>query len=290
MGNGDFQEVCRSLRERYSPTAAYLICLDPEVIRRTRETLGDIPLIVPVNMDGAGNELLAAGLKKLGVRIHHIHEDFELDLGILPQARVLLLAAHSARLFGIDDRVLYLVHTTIQGWGFFEGRNLRRNRIGEFLKGRLRTEVLESVLDLALELVREGREGYPVGALFMVGDAEHVMEQSREGIANPFEGHPARTRSIADRRNWKTIKNFAALDGACVLDGEGNIVAAGRYINVGDQWSSFLRGVGGRHSAAMVASRGTKAVAVCASQEGNIIVFMDGEPVYSVHVRGLGRG
>jgi DNA integrity scanning protein DisA with diadenylate cyclase activity len=112
------------------------------------------------------------------------------------------------------------------------------------------------------------------------------MEQSREGIANPFEGHPMRTRSVADRRNWKTIKNFAALDGACVLDADGNIVAAGRYINVGDQWSSFLKGVGGRHSAAMVASRGTRAVAVCAAQEGTITVFMDGEPVYQVRVRG----
>jgi DNA integrity scanning protein DisA with diadenylate cyclase activity len=260
--------------------------MDPEVIRRTRETLGDIPLIVPVNQNGAGNELLAAGLKKLGVKAHHIREDFELDLGILPQARVLLLSAHSSRLFGVDDRVLYLVHTNIQSWGFFEGRNLRRNRLNEFLQGRLRTEVLESVLDLSMELVREGREGYPVGALFTVGDSDKVMENSREGIANPFEGHPLRTRGIGDRRNWKTIKNFAALDGACVVDGEGNIVAAGRYINVGEQWSAFLRGVGGRHSAAMVASAGTKSVAVCASQEGNISVFVDGKPVYSVHVRG----
>jgi DNA integrity scanning protein DisA with diadenylate cyclase activity len=286
MGADDFQDVCRALRERYSPTVAYLLCLDPEVIRQTRDTLGDIPLIVPVNQNGAGNELLAAGLKKLGVKAHGIHEDFELDLGILPQARVLLLAAHSSRLFGVDDRVLFLVHTNIQSWGFFEGRNLRRNRLGEMLQGRLRTEVLESVLDLAVELVREGREGFPVGALFMVGDAEKVMEQSREGIANPFEGHPSRTRNIADRRNWKTIKNFAALDGACVLDAEGGVVAAGRYINVGDQWASFLKGVGGRHSAAMVASRGTRTVAVCASQEGTISVFIDGEPVYSVHVRG----
>jgi len=286
MEGDHFQEVCRALRERYTPTVIYLICMDPEVIRRTRETLGDIPLIVPVNLNGAGNELLAAGLKKLGVKAHHIREDFELDLGILPQARVLLLSAHSSRLFGVDDRVLYLVHTNIQSWGFFEGRNLRRNRLNEFLQGRLRTEVLESVLDLSMELVREGREGYPVGALFTVGDSDKVMENSREGIANPFEGHPLRTRGIGDRRNWKTIKNFAALDGACVVDGEGNIVAAGRYINVGEQWSAFLRGVGGRHSAAMVASAGTKAVAVCASQEGNISVFVDGKPVYSVHVRG----
>jgi len=286
MEGDHFQEVCRALRDRYAPTVAYLLCLDPEVIQRTRETLGDIPLIVPVNMNGAGNELLAAGLKKLGVKAHHIQEDFELDLGILPQARALLLAAHSARLFGVNDRVLYLVHTNLQSWGFFEGRNLRRNRINEFLQGRLRTEVLESVLDLSMELVREGREGYPVGALFTVGDAEKVMESSREGIANPFEGHPVRTRSVGDRRNWKTIKNFAALDGACVVDGEGLIVAAGRYINVGEQWSAFLRGVGGRHSAAMVASAGTKAVSVCASQEGTITVFIDGKPVYSLSVRG----
>ena len=286
MAEDHFQQVCRALRDHYSPTVAYLLCLDPEVIRAVRETLGDIPLIVPVNMNGAGNDMLAAGLKKLGVKAHHIQEDFELDLGILPQARVLLLSAHSARLFGVNDRVLFLVHTNIQSWGFFEGQNLRRNRLNEFLQDRLRTEVLESVLDLSMELVREGREGYPVGALFTVGDSEKVMESSREGIANPFEGHPLRTRGVGDRRNWKTIKNFAALDGACVVDCEGNVVAAGRYINVGEQWSAFLKGVGGRHSAAMVASAGTRTVAVCASQEGNITVFIDGKPVYSVSVRG----
>lgn len=286
MEQEHFTEVCRALRDRLSPTVAYLICLDPEVIRRVREALGELPLIVPVNMNGAGNEMLAAGLKKLGVKAHHIREDFENDLGVLPQARALLLAAHSARLFGVHDRVLFLVSTGIQGWGFFEGRNLRRNRLDDLLQGRLSTEVLESVLDLSMELVHEGREGYPVGALFTVGDSERVMEQSREGIANPFEGHPLRTRGIGDRRNWKTIKNFATLDGACVIDDEGNIVAAGRYINVGENWSAFLKGVGGRHSAAMVASAGSKAVAVCASQEGNITVFIDGKPVYSIGVRG----
>ncbi|MBM4248252.1 MAG: hypothetical protein FJ149_02230 [Euryarchaeota archaeon] len=286
MDEEPFREVCRTLRDRFSPTVAYLICPDPEVIRRVREVLGELPLIVPVNLNGAGNDMLAAGLKKLGVRVHLIHEDFESDLGVLPQARVLLLSAHSARLFGAGDRVLLLVHTGVQGWGFFEGRNLRRNRLGELLQGRLRTEVLESVLDLSMELVREGREGFPVGALFTIGDSGSVMGASREGIANPFEGHPLRTRGIGDRRNWKTIKNFAALDGACVLDDDGNVVAAGRYINVGENWSAFLKGVGGRHSAAMVASAGTRAVAVCASQEGNITVFMDGKPVYSIGVRG----
>jgi len=286
MGEEPFPEVCRALRERYAPTVAYLVCGDPEVIRRTRDALADIPLVVPLNINGVGNELLASGLRKMGVKIHHIDENFELDLGILPQARALLLSAHSARLFTVSDRVLYLVHTNILSWGFFEGKNLRRNRLNDLLQGRLRTEVLEAVLDLATELLREGREGYPAGALFTVGDSDRVMESSREGIANPFEGHPMKLRNIGDRRNWKTIKNFAALDGACIVDADGNVVSAGRYINVGENWSAFLKGVGGRHSAAMVSSAGSRAVAVCASQEGNISVFIDGKPVYSVRVRG----
>jgi DNA integrity scanning protein DisA with diadenylate cyclase activity len=286
MEEDPFPEVCRALREKYAPTVAYLVCGDPEIIRRTREVLGEIPLIVPLNALGAGNELLASGLKRMGVKIHHIEENLETDLGILPQARVLLHTAHSAHLFTVHDRVLYLVHTNIQSWGFFEGKNLRRNKLSELLQGRLRTEVLEAVLDLATELVREGREGYPAGALFIIGDAEKAMEASREGIANPFEGHPMKLRNVGDRRNWKTIKNFAALDGACILDSDGNVVAAGRYINVGENWSAFLKGVGGRHSAAMVASAGTRAVAVCASQEKSISVFIDGKPVFSINVHG----
>ncbi len=66
---------------------------------------------------------------------------------------------------------------------------------------------------------------------------------------------------------------------------EGSVVAAGRYVNVSEHWAAFIQGAGGRHSAAMVATLATEAVAVCASQGGIITVFNEGKPIYSVSVR-----
>ena len=54
--------------------------------------------------------------------------------------------------------------------------------------------VLESVLELALEIAREGREGRRIGTLFTVGKADEVLAASRALILDPLAGHaPART-------------------------------------------------------------------------------------------------
>ena len=286
MAQEAFLEVCEGLREKLRPTVVYLICRDAELISRVQAVFPESALIVPVNTAAQGGELSLQGLKKAGIRCQPIAESFLPDMGVFEQIRSLLLSAHAARLYSVSDRILALVHTDIFSWSFFEGRNLRKNRLDELLGGRVRTEVVEAVLDLATELIREGREGYPVGALFIIGDATEVLRGSREGIANPFEGHPMRMRNVGDRRNWRTIKNFAALDGACIIDQDGNVVAAGRYVNVGDHWAAFLKGMGGRHSAAMVASQIGRSVAVCASQEGSMTLFLDGKAVYTVSVRG----
>ncbi|MEP7334839.1 MAG: hypothetical protein ABI717_03570, partial [Actinomycetota bacterium] len=39
-------------------------------------------------------------------------------------------------------------------------------------------ETLELVVQLAVELAREGREGRKIGTLFVIGDVEAVLEQS----------------------------------------------------------------------------------------------------------------
>src|SRR5262249_38086486 len=54
----------------------------------------------------------------------------------------------------------------------------------------LAPEVFERVLTLATQLAAEGREGRPVGALFVLGDSERVLGQSRGLVLNPFQGHP----------------------------------------------------------------------------------------------------
>ena len=69
--------------------------------------------------------------------------------------------------------------------------------------------VLESALELALEIAREGREGRRIGTLFTVGKADAV----------PLAGYaPARTH-INDPNLRGTMKALAQLDGAFVIGG-----------------------------------------------------------------------
>ena len=51
-------------------------------------------------------------------------------------------------------------------------------------------EVFEQAFSLAVQLSAEGREGRRVGALFVLGDSEQVLAQSRSLVLNPFHGHP----------------------------------------------------------------------------------------------------
>ena len=39
-------------------------------------------------------------------------------------------------------------------------------------------------------------------------------------------------RNVLDKRNWESIKEFAQLDGVFVVDENGIIHAAGRYLDV----------------------------------------------------------
>ena len=48
-------------------------------------------------------------------------------------------------------------------------------------------ETLRAVVDLALEIGREGREGHPVGTMFVVGDTRKVLNMSKFMNFNPFQ-------------------------------------------------------------------------------------------------------
>jgi len=50
-------------------------------------------------------------------------------------------------------------------------------------------EIVESLIELAVEIAREGREGRRIGTLFTLGDEVAVLEKSRSLILNPLEGH-----------------------------------------------------------------------------------------------------
>jgi len=51
-------------------------------------------------------------------------------------------------------------------------------------------DILESLIGLAVEIAREGREGRRGGTLFIVGDENAVLAKSRPLILDPLSGHP----------------------------------------------------------------------------------------------------
>src|SRR5579871_221690 len=79
-----------------------------------------------------------------------------------------------------------------------------------------RREVLNALLELAIEIAREGREGRRIGTLFTLGHADAVLAHSRPLILDPIAGHAPNETSIFDRNLRGTVKELAQLDGAFV--------------------------------------------------------------------------
>ncbi len=149
--------------------------------------------------------------------------------------------------------------------------------------GSVAPEVFERVLTLASQLSVEGREGRPVGTLFVLGDSEKVLAQSRSLVLNPFLGHPESVRNILDPAVEETIKEFAALDGAFVVRDDGIILSAGTQLVPAIPHAQLPGGLGTRHAAAAGITASTGAVAVCISQStGTVSVFKGGQLVTSL--------
>ena len=143
-------------------------------------------------------------------------------------------------------------------------------------------KTLEPLLELAVEIAREGREGRRIGTLFTIGDADAVMAWSRPLILNPFEGHPSNQRHISSANLWGTVKEFAQLDGAFVVSNEGIFVAAGRYLDANASDIDVPFGLGSRHIAAASISFATKAIAIVVSESSIVRVFQHGDLIAEI--------
>jgi DNA integrity scanning protein DisA with diadenylate cyclase activity len=150
-------------------------------------------------------------------------------------------------------------------------------------------QVFERCLVLAAQLAAEGREGRPVGALFVLGDSERVLAQSRNLVLNPFAGHPESARNILDPCLAETVKEFSALDGAFVIRGDGVLLTAGTQLVPAAMPPGLPGGLGTRHAAAAGITATTAAVAVCVSQStGTVTVFKSGQMVTDLHKAAAG--
>ena len=149
--------------------------------------------------------------------------------------------------------------------------------------------VLSAVVGLAMEIAREGREGNPVGSLFVVGDSQNVLEASRPLILNPFQGYSEDQRRITDPDLAETVKEIAQIDGAFVIRHDGVILSAGRYLDAPAKGIQLLRGLGTRHLAAAAISKVTEAIAITVSSSTRTVrIFRKGKIVMqSSPLRGL---
>src|SRR5271170_5350404 len=140
-------------------------------------------------------------------------------------------------------------------------------------------EVLESLVGLAVEIAREGREGRRIGTLFTLGDADAVLARSRPLILDPLFGHPESSRHVSNLNLRGTIKELAQLDGGFVVSHEGVVLSACRYLDAVAAQVDVPLGLGSRHIAAANMSAVTKAVGIVVSESSVVRLFCHGKLV-----------
>lgn len=147
----------------------------------------------------------------------------------------------------------------------------------------INSEVFQAILNLAIELADKGREGKPIGTIFVVGDEDHVLQLSRQMIINPFKGYDEEERNILSPSLKETVREFAAMDGAFIVSGDGIILTSGRYLSAASDDTNLPRGLGSRHLAAAGITALTKSVAfVISESSGDVKIFKDGKIVMDV--------
>ena len=124
-------------------------------------------------------EAVANDQLKAGARVVVAYSGFEAEA--LDSLTVIRLGEHLERLTARDLRAL-------ETWVPFE--------------------TLKAVVDTAVEIGREGREGKAVGTLIVVGDVRNVLPRTRPLGFDPFKGYRRKERNVRDPRVREAIKEI----------------------------------------------------------------------------------
>lgn len=161
--------------------------------------------------------------------------------------------------------------------GRLTARDLRQ------LETQVPLDTLKAVVDLAVEIGREGREGKPVGTMFVVGDTRKVLSNSHSAGYDPVKGYNRKERSLHDPRVREAVKEVAPLDGAFIVSPDGTVEKACQLVDATHASLTLSKGLGSRHWAAAAISNKTKAISVVVSESnGTVRLFQDGEIILRV--------
>jgi diadenylate cyclase len=147
----------------------------------------------------------------------------------------------------------------------------------DLLPEDVKPEVLERVIAVATELAVEGREGRPVGSLFVVGDTAKVLGLTKPLVLNPFYGYKEEDRNILNPFMDETVKEFSSIDGAFIIRGDGVVESAGALVQAATYKFALPSGLGSRHAAAAAISVAAECIAlVVSSSTGQVTLFRRG--------------
>lgn len=205
------------------------------------------------------------------------------------QIKMAVMLSFSKRLLNPHDRFVYLT-------GLDQGRldTMMVMEVGQEyevfhsidqppLTEHIQRSTFERVLNLALELASEGREGKPIGAIFVLGNANEIDQHIQQNIINPFKGYPEKVRNILDDNMTETVKEFASIDGAFVIKGNGVIVSAGTYLLPKLVAEELPQGLGARHAAAAAITAATKSIAITISEStGAVRIWRQGRLITEI--------
>jgi len=146
------------------------------------------------------------------------------------------------------------------------------------LETRIPLETLKTAVDLAVQIGREGREGKPVGTLFVVGDHRKVIKLCHPLVFDPVKGYKPEERRLDDFKVRESLKEIAQLDGAFIISSDGIIVASCQYISASAAEITLSKGLGSRHWTAAAISHATTAIAIAVSESnGTVRLFQNGK-------------
>lgn len=206
--------------------------------------------------------------------------------------RVGTLMAVTSGFISRDDTVAFLSGQNSAGLDTITVLAINRE-FGKFLtasgkiSANISSTVFERVLTLATELAVQGREGKPVGSIFVIGNPEILAPFCQQLVMNPFRGYPEEERNILDPTLQETIKEFANLDGAFIIREDGVIHSAGTYLKPGTVEDIELPGgLGTRHQAGAMITAVENCVSVVLSQStGHVMLFKKGAVVLTTESR-----
>lgn len=214
----------------------------------------------------------------------------KINLGRLGVMKVSLALALSMELVKEGQKILFVSgstkHNTLDTLLALEIGAENEILSSSSLKGlseAVEPQVFEACFNLAIELASLGREGKPLGTIFVLGDEEKVLQLSKQMIMNPFKGYEEEERNILNPALKETIREFSSLDGAFVIAKNGTVLTAGRFLGATADSTEVPRGLGSRHLAAAGITALTKALALVISEStGSLRLFKDGKTILEI--------